>query len=104
MRVEYIHPEYIPASGGCIIATNHLSRLDIPILFVAPGRMDITALAADKYKHYPIFNWMLNTAKAVWIDRENADFGAMRAAVEYLKRGVALGIAPEGTRQQRHIN
>ncbi|MCU0517348.1 MAG: hypothetical protein MUC60_10895 [Oscillatoria sp. Prado101] len=25
--------EHIPAAGGVLIATNHLSRLDIPVLF-----------------------------------------------------------------------
>ncbi len=103
MRVEYFGSEHIPPTGGCIIATNHLSRLDIPILFVAPGRMDLTALAADKYKYYPFFRWILNVAKVIWIDRENADFGAVRASVEYLQRGVALGIAPEGTRSRGEL-
>ena len=98
LRVEYIDPQNIPLKGGCIVATNHMSRLDIPILFATPGRDYITALAADKYKHYPIFHWILDTGKAVWIDRENADFSALRASVEYLRKGVALGIAPEGTR------
>ena len=103
MRVEYSGTDYIPPEGGVIIATNHLSRLDIPILFVAPGRKDLTALAADKYKYYPFFRWMLDTARVVWIDRENADFAAVRASVEYLRRGVALGIAPEGTRSKGEL-
>jgi 1-acyl-sn-glycerol-3-phosphate acyltransferase len=99
-RIEYINAQYVPQTGGCIIATNHLSRLDIPILFVTPGRDYVTALAADKYKKYLLFRWMLDTAGVVWIDRANADFGALRASVEHLKKGVALGIAPEGTRSQ----
>jgi 1-acyl-sn-glycerol-3-phosphate acyltransferase len=99
-QMEYIDPQYVPATGGCIIATNHLSRLDIPILFVTPGRDYVTALAADKYKKYFVFRWMLDTVRVIWIDRENADFGALRASVEYLHKGVALGIAPEGTRSK----
>jgi 1-acyl-sn-glycerol-3-phosphate acyltransferase len=98
LRVEYIDPQNVPSKGGCIVATNHMSRLDIPILFATPGRDYITALAADKYRHYPFFRFILDTGKAVWIDRGNADFSAMRASVEYLRKGVALGIAPEGTR------
>ena len=100
-QIEYIDSHYVPPTGGCIIATNHLSRLDIPILFITPGRDYITALAADKYKKYFLFRWMLDAARVVWIDRANADFGAMRASVEYLrKEKVALGIAPEGTRSK----
>ncbi len=99
-QIEYIDSQYVPPTGGLIIATNHLSRLDIPILFITPGRNDVTALAADKYKKYLLFRWMLDTARVVWIDRANADFSALRASVEYLRKGVALGIAPEGTRSK----
>jgi 1-acyl-sn-glycerol-3-phosphate acyltransferase len=99
-QIEYIDPHYVPPTGGCIIVTNHLSRLDPPILFVTPGRDYVTALAADKYKKYLLFRWMLDAARVIWIDRANADFGALRASVEYLRKGVALGIAPEGTRSK----
>jgi 1-acyl-sn-glycerol-3-phosphate acyltransferase len=61
-------------------------------------RKDITALVADKYKKYPIFNWMLDIGGGVWLDRSKADFGAFRLAADCLKQGVCLGIAPEGTR------
>ena len=90
--------EYLPKEGGLIVATNHLSRLDTLLLFINPARDDITALVADKYQQYPLFKWVLNTGGIIWLDRESADFGAMRTAVEVLKKGVALGIAPEGTR------
>jgi len=43
---------------------------------------------------------VLDTAHAVWIDRDNADFGAIRSSVEFLHKGIALGIAPEGTRSK----
>jgi len=34
------------------------------------------------------------------MDRENTDFSAVRQALEYLKMGAILGIAPEGTRSK----
>lgn len=97
-RPTFLGTEYIPKEGGIIVATNHLSRLDTLLLFINPVRDDITALVADKYKKYPLFKWILDTGGIIWLDRENADFGALRAAVDVLKKGVALGIAPEGTR------
>jgi 1-acyl-sn-glycerol-3-phosphate acyltransferase len=98
-RPEFIGTENIPKEGGVIIATNHLSRLDTMLLWICPSeREDITALVADKYQKYPLFKWILDVGGIIWLDRENADFGAMRAAVAALKRGVSLGIAPEGTR------
>jgi 1-acyl-sn-glycerol-3-phosphate acyltransferase len=99
-RITYLGLENIPLEGGVIIATNHNSRMDSLLLFITPNRKDITALVADKYQKYPLFKWILVTAGIIWLDRENADFGALRAAVEVLKQGVALGIAPEGTRSK----
>lgn len=95
---EYQGTEHIPLSGGAIFATNHMSRLDIPVLFVNPVRTDVTALVADKYKRYSFFKWFNQTAGGIWLDRDKADFTAFRVAADVLKSGRPLGIAPEGTR------
>jgi 1-acyl-sn-glycerol-3-phosphate acyltransferase len=97
-RVEFVGAENIPATGGIILATNHMSRIDTPLLFINPVRPDITALVTDKYQDYAFFRWFTNTAGGIWIDRTKADFTAFRQAIEAIKAGKALGIAPEGTR------
>ncbi|MCC6146517.1 MAG: 1-acyl-sn-glycerol-3-phosphate acyltransferase [Anaerolineaceae bacterium] len=97
-NLQFIHPEYVPREGGVLIATNHLSRLDIPVLFLIPARPDITALVTDKYKKYAFFRWFTETAKGIWIDRDRADFTAFREAVSVLRQGGCVGISPEGTR------
>ncbi len=98
--VEFHGAEHLPSEGGLLITTNHMSRMDTLHLFLNPVRKDITALVADKYKKYPVFNWILDSAKVIWLDRDKADFAAFRLAADVLKSGVALGIAPEGTRSQ----
>ncbi len=100
--VEFINAENVPPDGeGIILATNHMSRADIPILYMTPGRHDVMALVAHEYRRFPPFRWILETSESIWIDRDVADFSAMRAAIEVLrKRGFALGIAPEGTRSK----
>ena len=97
-RTRFEGADYLPPEGGVLVATNHVSRLDTLLLFINPARNDITALVADKYKKYPLFNWILDTGGVIWLDRDSADFGAIRAAVAGIQRGVSLGIAPEGTR------
>ena len=92
--------ENIPAEGGLLIATNHMSRIDIPVLFTIPNRKKMTALVTTKYLKYPLLRWFIVTAQGIWLDRDTADFGAFRQAVEKLNKGVAIGIAPEGTRSQ----
>ena len=92
--------ENVPKEGGVIVATNHMSRMDILLLFVNPARTDITALVADKYVTYPVISWFVETAGVTYINRDRADFGAFREAQKLIKSGVAMGIAPEGTRSK----
>lgn len=92
--------ENIPLEGGVLIACNHMSRMDIPVLFLTPNRPEMTALVTTKYLKYPLLRWFIVTAEGIWLDRDTADFSAFRTAVEALKAGKAIGIAPEGTRSQ----
>ncbi|HNT53492.1 MAG TPA: lysophospholipid acyltransferase family protein [Anaerolineaceae bacterium] len=93
----------IPVQGGVILATNHLSRLDIPVLFINPVRSDVTGLVADKYKRHSIIAWFTRQAQGIWLDRTKADFSAFRDAVAVLGQQRALGIAPEGTRSMGQL-
>jgi 1-acyl-sn-glycerol-3-phosphate acyltransferase len=97
---KYEGQENVPDTGGVLIATNHLSRMDIPVLFAIPNRPEMTALVTTKYLKHPLLRWFIVTAEGIWIDRDRADFGAFRSAVEALEQGKAVGIAPEGTRSK----
>ncbi len=97
---EFENADLLPRQGGLLVATNHMSRIDIPLLFMTPTRPDITCLVTDKYKSNPLFSFILESAEAIWLDRTKADFAAFGVAVEALKAGVCIGVAPEGTRSQ----
>ena len=101
-KTEFYGLENIPSQGGAIIAINHLSYMDIPLLFVNPRRLDITALITTKYQSHPFIRWFSETAGGIWIDRDIADFTAIRKASIALSEGKTLGISPEGTRSQTH--
>lgn len=97
---EFKGIENIPDTGGILIATNHLSRMDILVVFMIPNRPEMTALVTTKYLKYPLIRWFIITAKGIWLDRDTADFSAFRTAVAALEQGKAVGIAPEGTRSK----
>jgi len=99
-RLEVIGMENIPDQGGCLLAVNHLSRVDAPLIFSLLDREDATSLVADKYINHPFYKWIVNAVNGIWINREQADFSALRVARNYLKAGGLLGIAPEGTRSR----
>jgi len=92
--------ENVPAEGGAILAANHLSRVDSPLMFGLIEREDVTGLVADKYQKNLFLHPLIEAVGGIWINREQADFQALRVAREYLQKGGLLGIAPEGTRSR----
>ena len=101
-HIKVVGAEHIPQEGGCLVVTNHISRLDTPTLLVA-SRRRIYALVASEYRKFPGLNWLLNATDSIWIRRYEFDREALLQSLEVLKRGDVLGVAPEGTRSRDGI-
>jgi len=99
-RVEVSGLEKVPHRGACLLATNHLSRIDPALVFALIEREDITALVADKYRRSPLIRPLVNALGGIWLHREEADIHALREARNFLQKGGLLGVAPEGTRSR----
>ncbi len=97
-KVTIIDYEHIPESGGFILVANHLGIIDPVLIFGLIKRKDVTGLVAKKHQKNPLFRYIVNSVGGIWLNREEADTHALRAAIEHLQRGGVLGIAPEGTR------
>jgi len=98
-RVEVHGAEYIAKlSKGYVIASNHIGRLDAILIYNFTDRKDIIMLVAEKYREIPLARWFVKQLDAIWIERFNADFSALRQALNRLKKGGVLVLAPEGTR------
>ncbi len=96
-RTHVIGAENIPSDPPYILATNHLSAFDIPLL-AATFPHAVRALAAIEHQSNPLFAPILVGSGAIWVRREEVDRQALRKALAVLERGEVLGIAPEGTR------
>ena len=98
-RVEVHGAEYVAKlSKGYVIASNHIGRLDAVLIYNFTDRKDIIMLVAEKYREIPLARWFVKQLDAIWIERFNADFSALRQALSRLKKGGVLVLAPEGTR------
>ena len=95
MRVE--GSAHIPAQGGCVLAANHASHLDIPIVSTITRR-HVAFVARDTLGHMRWLAWVMRQCRAVLVKRGTADTRAIRAMVEHLKAGDCVAIYPEGTR------
>lgn len=98
-RIEVRNAENIPG-GNFIMASNHLGRLDSAVLLYIFDREDIIMPVAEKYKNHPIFGVIGRAANAVWLNRFETDFHALREMLKRMKEGGMLVIAPEGTRSK----
>jgi 1-acyl-sn-glycerol-3-phosphate acyltransferase len=97
-RVRSQGVENIPARGACILAANHFSRLDAPLVFAVCERRDLTALIAADYRSVLPLRWLVDAIGGIWVRRGEPDLTALRVSQDLLRAGGALGLAPEGTR------
>lgn len=97
-RVDARGLENIPASGGLILASNHISAFEGPLIFSLVRRHPITALAKLEWKGSPIGRLILDAMNPVYVARGEVDRAALKETVRRLKAGESFGISPEGTR------
>ena len=82
-----------------VFAANHVSALDIPMLYVhLKGQFRI--IAKKELFRYPFMGWHLRRSGQLPIDRDNAlaSMRSLNRAVESLRRGMPLVVFPEGGR------
>jgi 1-acyl-sn-glycerol-3-phosphate acyltransferase len=97
--VEMVGMDKLP-KGNVLLAANHLGRLDTAVLLYAIDRDDIIMAIAEKYKNHPLFGAMGRAVNAVWLNRFEADFSALREILARMQKGGLMVIAPEGTRSK----
>jgi 1-acyl-sn-glycerol-3-phosphate acyltransferase len=86
--------------GNLIGAANHLGRLDTAAMLCVIDREDLIMPVAEKYKNHPLFGAIGRAANAIWLNRFEADFSALREILARMEGGGLLVIAPEGTRSK----
>lgn len=92
--------ENLPARGPFVFCANHMSYWDSPFAFAALPPVRLHVLAAKKYRRHLLFGPLLAMMPVIWIEQRGADRAALAAADEVLRKGLALAMAPEGTRSK----
>ena len=87
----------IPLKGAFVLASNHISNLDPPLLGISTTRRLHYMAKAELFKH-PFWGWWLRELWAFPIKRGEADFGALKQALAILKKGEPVLLFPQGTR------
>jgi len=92
-----INAQVIPKTGPVIIASNHISYCDPPVVGSAVPR-EVYFLAKEELFRNPLFAWLIRQYNAIPLRRSVGDLAAIRKAVDLLSQGKALLMFPEGTR------
>ncbi len=96
-RNRYLNPERLPATGPVILAANHASYFDPPLIGSGLAR-PVNYLARDTLFKYPIFRGMLRELHCVPVDRDGAGAAGLKGIFDRLSGGGVILLFPEGTR------
>ena len=98
-RIEVQGKENIPKDNAYIIAPNHLSTLDPPMIAGLWTR-PVAFMAKKELFENLFLRWWLNWLGAFAVDREKLGVSTIRTVLTIKKTDWVFGIFPQGTRQE----
>jgi 1-acyl-sn-glycerol-3-phosphate acyltransferase len=99
-RMRVHGAQNVPKNGPLIVACNHMSYLDPPVLGSASPRR-LSYMAKEELFRIPVLGPSIAAVGAYPVDRKGSATAAIKRSVEVLRRGGAIGIFPEGTRNRQ---
>ena len=96
-RWRAFNPERVPITGPVILAANHASFIDPPLVGAGLNR-PVNYLARNTLFHVPVLAGLLRSWKVVPVDRDGGGGAGLKAILERLLDGGIILLFPEGTR------
>jgi 1-acyl-sn-glycerol-3-phosphate acyltransferase len=88
--------EHVPA-GGCIIAPNHVSFLDPPLVGCCVDR-ELYYLARKTLFKPPVMDKLLPSINSIPVDQERPDMVGLKRIIQIIRDGGGVILFPEGSR------
>ncbi|MBK7140629.1 MAG: 1-acyl-sn-glycerol-3-phosphate acyltransferase [bacterium] len=98
-RMRVSGREHFPKSGGFILATNHISYYDPPLVGSWATRQVYFFAKQELFKN-KLFGWVIRQTNALPVKRGAIDRQALEMSLEVIAKGYGLTIFPEGTRSK----
>jgi len=98
-RRQVIGRENVPREGPLLVACNHMTNFDPPLLSISLGRY-LTFMAKEELFRSPLAAFFLSRLGSFSVRRGRIDRQAMRLAEKVLANGGALVVFPEGQRSR----
>lgn len=93
-RMETQGLENIPRQGPALMVSNHLGDADL-IVGLAYSPVEVEFISKAELHDFPVLGMLMDAYGAIWVHRGQPDRRALRAALEGLRQGRVIGIAPE---------
>ena len=97
-RLEVYGKENIPNDNNFIIAPNHLSTLDPPLMCSVINK-GVACMAKKELFDNPFMRWWLNWLGAFSVDRGKVSVSTLKTIKNIKNTDWVLGMFPQGTRQ-----
>jgi 1-acyl-sn-glycerol-3-phosphate acyltransferase len=95
--LRIVGADRVPRDGGLIVAANHISNLDPPVLGCAFPR-PVWYMAKKELFAVPLLGPLISRLNAFPVDRQAGGTAALRASLRMIKEGRCVGVFPEGGR------
>ncbi len=97
-RIDSAQLDQVPQNGPLILVTNHVTSLEVPLIYVHLLPRPVTGFVKAETWENPFMGYLFDLWGGIPLRRGEADVEAIRLALEALKAGKILAVAPEGTR------
>lgn len=95
LKIHVLRPEIARRKGAWILAANHISHFDPPLIGIC-ARRKIDWMGMVELFRLPLLAAWLRAIDAYPVDRVHLDRQAVRTSLEWLRAGHAIGLFPEG--------
>jgi 1-acyl-sn-glycerol-3-phosphate acyltransferase len=99
LGVRYVDWEKVPLEGALVVAPNHRSYLDPPLVGCGVPR-ELHFFAKAELFNVPLLGSVIRAYNALPVKRGEADRRALSISLEVVRQGGGLVVFPEGTRSR----
>ena len=92
-----VHPGRMIEEGPLILASNHQSYFDPPLVGIC-SRRGVYYLARKTLLQIPLLGKLLPHINVILVDRDGNDMSALKTVIRLVKSGQGVVLFPEGTR------
>ena len=96
-RGEVVGTENFPRTGPFLVASNHASHLDPPLVGSQISKQ-MRFFARKSLWNNRLIAWWLDQVETIPVERDTGDIGAIKRVLQALKEDRAVVLFPEGTR------